>query len=59
MPPAREGKVVSQVLGLELRLEAGRLRVVNPATEERLLTPAEALAARGQKPPPGKPPKPG
>ena len=45
MPPAGEGSVASQVLGLELRLEAGRLCVVNPATGERLLTPAEALAA--------------
>jgi Uma2 family endonuclease len=46
MPPAGEGKVASQVLGLELWLEEGRLRVVNPATGERLLTPAEALAAQ-------------
>jgi Uma2 family endonuclease len=37
---------VSQVLGLELRLEDSRLRVVHPATYERLLTPAEAQAAR-------------
>jgi Uma2 family endonuclease len=41
-----EGNLTSQVLGLELWLEAGRLRVVNPATGERLLTPAEAQAAR-------------
>ena len=27
-------------------MEDGRLRVVNPVTGERLLTPAEALAAR-------------
>jgi Uma2 family endonuclease len=46
MPPAGEGRVISQVLGIELRLEAGCLRVVNPATGERLLTPAEALAAQ-------------
>ena len=46
MPPAGEGRIASQVLGLELRLEAGRLRVVNPATGERLLTPAEVQAAR-------------
>jgi Uma2 family endonuclease len=45
MPPAVGGRVISQVLGLELRLEAGRLRVVNPATGEHLLTPAEAQAA--------------
>jgi hypothetical protein len=45
IPPAAEGRLVSRVLGLELWLEAGRLRVVNPATGERLLTPAEAQAA--------------
>ena len=44
--PEAEGGFVSQALGLELRLENGRLRVFNPATGERLLTPAEALAAR-------------
>jgi Uma2 family endonuclease len=41
-----EGSIVSQALDLELRLEAGRLRVFNPTTGERLLTPAEALVAR-------------
>jgi Uma2 family endonuclease len=41
-----EGGFVSQALGLELRLENGRLRVFNPATGERLLTPAEALLER-------------
>ena len=41
-----EAALTSQVLGLELRLEAGHLRVVNPATGERLLTPAEAQEAR-------------
>jgi Uma2 family endonuclease len=46
MPPMGAGQLPSQVLGLELRLEAGRLRVVDPATGERLLTPAEAQAAR-------------
>jgi Uma2 family endonuclease len=45
MPAAVEGRLASQVLGLELRLEAGQLRVVNPSTGERLLTPAEAQAA--------------
>jgi len=45
LPVGRE-RFVSQVLGLELRLEDGRLRVVHPATNERLLTPAEAQAAR-------------
>jgi Uma2 family endonuclease len=46
MPPGGEGELVSQGLGLELRVEQGRLRVVNPATGERLLTPTEAQAAR-------------
>jgi Uma2 family endonuclease len=46
MPPGGEGELVSLVLGLELRVEAGCLRVVNPATGERLLTPAEAQVAR-------------
>lgn len=45
MSAAVEGRLASQVLGLELWLEAGRLRVVNPATGERLLTPSEAQAA--------------
>ena len=45
--PASEGVLVSQILGLELWVEEGRIRVVNPATGERLPTPAEALAARG------------
>jgi Uma2 family endonuclease len=46
MVAAGEGELVSQMLGLELRVEAGRLRLVNPATGERLLTPAEAQAGR-------------
>jgi Uma2 family endonuclease len=46
LPPGAEGGLVSQSLGLELRLENGRLRLVNLITGERLLTPAEALAAR-------------
>jgi Uma2 family endonuclease len=46
LSPGGEGELTSQVLGLELRLEAGRLCAVNPATGERLLTPAEAQAAR-------------
>jgi Uma2 family endonuclease len=45
MSAGTEGSLTSRVLGLELWLEAGRLRVVNPATGERLLTPAEAQAA--------------
>jgi Uma2 family endonuclease len=36
----------SEVLGLELRFEAGQLRLYNPKTDERLKTPAEAEAAR-------------
>jgi Uma2 family endonuclease len=45
MSPGSEGELASQELGLELRLEEGRLRLVNPATGARLLTPAEAQAA--------------
>lgn len=46
LQPGGAGEFVSQVLGLELRLEEGRLRVVQPTTGERLLTPAEAQEAR-------------
>jgi Uma2 family endonuclease len=46
LPSGGEGELVSQVLGVELRVEAGRLRVVDLATGERLLTPAEAQTAR-------------
>jgi Uma2 family endonuclease len=46
IPPGGGGGFTSQTLGLELRLEDGRLRLVNPATGERLLTPAETLVAR-------------
>src|SRR5262247_974308 len=46
LPPVDPQGLASQVLGLELQLEAGRLRVVHPTTYERLLTPAEAQAAR-------------
>jgi Uma2 family endonuclease len=46
IPPGDEGRLTSQALGLELRVEEGRLRLVNPLTGERLLTPAEALTAR-------------
>jgi Uma2 family endonuclease len=45
MSPGGEGELASQELGLELRVEEGRLRLVNPSTGERLLTPAEAQAA--------------
>jgi len=37
---------VSQVLGLELRVEGEMLRLVDPATGEKLLTPLEAQEAR-------------
>jgi len=46
LPSGGEGELVSQVLGVELRVEAGRLRVVDLATGERLLTPAEAQTAQ-------------
>jgi Uma2 family endonuclease len=45
MPPASQGELASQELGLELRVEEGRLRLVNPATGARLPTPAEVQAA--------------
>jgi Uma2 family endonuclease len=44
--PVDEGQLVSQALSLQLRLQDGQLQVVSPATGERLLTPAEAHAAR-------------
>jgi len=46
LEPTDEGALYSRELGLELRLEDGRLRLVDPATGERLLTPAEAQEAR-------------
>jgi Uma2 family endonuclease len=46
MLPGDQGQLVSQALSLELRLQHGQFQVVNPATGERLLTPAEAHAAR-------------
>jgi Uma2 family endonuclease len=46
IPSEGEGSLTSQALGLELRLEEGHLRLVNPVTGERLLTPAEVQAAR-------------
>jgi Uma2 family endonuclease len=46
LPPEGEGRLTSQALGMELRVEEGRLRLVNPATGERLLMPSEALMAR-------------
>jgi hypothetical protein len=44
--PGSEAGLTSQGLGLELRVEGGHLRVFDPATGERLLTPAEAMVAR-------------
>jgi Uma2 family endonuclease len=44
--PEANGGLIGQTLVLELRVEEGRLRLVNPATGERLLTPTEAQAAR-------------
>ncbi|OYD98133.1 hypothetical protein CDG76_04790 [Nostoc sp. 'Peltigera membranacea cyanobiont' 210A] len=38
--------LASEVLGLELRLEAGKLRFYNPATGQTLLTHEEEVAAR-------------
>ena len=38
--------LVSRVLGLELRVEVEMLRLVDPATGEKLLTPLEAQDAR-------------
>jgi Uma2 family endonuclease len=44
--PEADGGLTSQTLVLELQVEEDRLRLVNPATGERLLTPAEAPSAR-------------
>ncbi len=44
----KEEPLVSQVLGLELRVEGSFLRLVDPRTGERLLTPLEAQEARRQ-----------
>jgi Uma2 family endonuclease len=41
-----EGPLVSQVLGLELRVEGKTLRLIDPATRKKLLTPLEAQEAR-------------
>jgi len=43
---SEEEPLVSQVLGLELRVEGEMLRLVDPATGEKLLTPLEAQEAR-------------
>ncbi len=46
--PVEGEPLVSQVLGLELRVEGNLLRLVDPRTGERLLTPLEAQEARRQ-----------
>jgi len=46
LQPTSEGCLTSHALGLELRLEGGRLRLFDPATSERLLTHEEAHNAR-------------
>jgi Uma2 family endonuclease len=46
LQPDTEEKLTSQLLNLQLRIEAGHLRVIEPSTGERLLTPAEAQHAR-------------
>ena len=43
-----EKPLVSQVLGLQLRVEGEMLRLVDPTTGEKLLTPLEAQEARRQ-----------
>lgn len=43
-----EEPLISQVLGLELRVEGNLLRLVDPRTGEKLLTPQEAQEARRQ-----------
>jgi len=43
-----EEPMMSRVLGLELRAEGEMLRLVDPATGEKLLTPLEAQEARRQ-----------
>lgn len=44
--PAKRGRWRSPSLGLELKMEEGRLRLYHPKTGERLLTPAEQAEAR-------------
>lgn len=46
LQPTDDGCLVSQELGLQLCLEDGRLRLIDDASGERLLTPAEAQEAR-------------
>jgi Uma2 family endonuclease len=46
LPLQEVGVLRSAALGLEIRVEAGRLLVVNPETGERLLSPAQAQESR-------------
>jgi Uma2 family endonuclease len=46
LQPTGSGQLTSQALGVDLRLEAGRLRLFDTTTGERLLTYEEAHAAR-------------
>jgi Uma2 family endonuclease len=46
IPPEADGALFSDVLKLKLRLEDNLLRLIDPATGERLLKPGEALQAR-------------
>jgi hypothetical protein len=44
--PGDQGQLIGQALSFELWGQNGQLQVVNSATGERLLTPAEVHAAR-------------
>ena len=46
--PLKQEPLVSEVLGLALQVEEGELRLYDPATGEKLLTPLEAQEARRQ-----------
>jgi Uma2 family endonuclease len=46
MQRAASGGLTSQALGLDVQVVSGRLRLVNPATGEHLLSPSEAQTSR-------------
>ena len=46
LPMDNEGRLFSQALGLKLRLDNGRLQLIEAASGERLLRPQDAYAAR-------------
>ena len=46
--PGADGRIHSDVIGLDFVIEEGRLRVYDPMGEEWLQTPAEAHAARAE-----------